>query len=174
MSSLSAWSLREYNKKSVPAWIHWANAALQLREVTKNILSPWKPHSIHMGSECSLKVAFSLFRISTWSWGCGVSLVVCSYWLVRLVKDGWEWSEILFWVSLWSIQMVWQGDKTNWAWHQTPTSISWWLNTFSLTRLHLLWLTDLPIQWAIHFGRYYCGGASQSAAFFIRCNCNSF
>ena len=103
--------------------------------------------------------------------------------------------QILFWVSLWSIKMVWQGDKTNWAWHQTPTSISWWLSTFSLNRLHLLCYegpalqTDLPIQWPIHFARYYCGelvngrpirtdhrshSPSQSSTFFIRCNCNSF
>lgn len=82
--------------------------------------------------------------------------------------------QILFWVLHWSIQMVWQVDKTNWAWHQTPTSISWWLNTFSLSRLHLLYLTDLPIQWPIHFARYYCGEASQSTTSFIRCNCNSF
>lgn len=103
--------------------------------------------------------------------------------------------QILFWLSLWSIQMVWQGDKTNWAWHQTLTSISWWLSTFSLTRLHLLCYegpalqTDLPIQWPIHFTRYYCGelvkgepirtdhrcrSPSRSTTFFIRRNCNSF
>lgn len=101
--------------------------------------------------------------------------------------------QILFWLFLWSIQMVWQGDKINWAWHQTPTSISWWLSTFSLTRLHLLCYespalqNDLPNQWPIHFARYYCGELvkhlktdhrchcpGQSTTFFIRCNCNSF
>lgn len=42
--------------------------------------------------------------------------------------------------------MVRLDDETNWAWHQDPNSISWWLSTYSLTRLHLLWPRGVPLR----------------------------
>lgn len=68
--------------------------------------------------------------------------------------------------------MVWQGDKTNWAWHRNPASISWWLSTFFLTRVHSPRYGgpaprgDLPNRRPIHFLRMILrrGGDSRASS----------
>lgn len=96
------------------------------------------PRSFNPHSRRSRIATFSSLRVchsaQAW-WGVGgVRLLGGPCWLLGLVKDGREQSE--YRLSSWRIHMVWQGDKTNWAWHPNPTSISWWLSTFFLTRVH--------------------------------------
>lgn len=54
-----------------------------------------------------------------------------------------------------SFLLVYTDGLAGWQDKLSPTSISWWLSTFSVTRLHLLCYggpalqTDLPIQWPL-------------------------
>lgn len=119
------------HRTSIPAGIHLQH---------NNCITPKlfclhsNPRSCNVHSRRSRIATFTSTGVWPIGSGCGGGrLLGCSWWLPSLLKDGRKQSE--YRLSSRLLHMVWQGDKTNWAWHRNPTSISRWLSAFFLTRL---------------------------------------